>query len=128
MHVLASQCMRRWLCVTSTRRCHLLFRLGQSSRVEHKVCSNIFVILRLGEELIVKINSFIISIFSWMLSISNRMKVMVCYFVCEMKKYNMKNPFYSFSIWDYTSKNMSFYIHKSLSIFVCIYLISYFSH
>jgi hypothetical protein len=43
---------------------HLLCRVGKSSRVEHKVCSNIFVILRLGGKLIVKINPFIISIFS----------------------------------------------------------------
>jgi len=46
---------RRW---TST------WRLGQSSRVEHKVCNNIFVILRLGGKLIVKINPFIIYILS----------------------------------------------------------------
>jgi hypothetical protein len=46
------------------------------------------------------------------------MKVMVCYIVSEMKKYYMKKPFYTFSIWDYASKNMNFDIHKSLGVLV----------
>jgi hypothetical protein len=45
--------------------------------VKHKVCNNIFLIVRLGGELVVKINVFIISILSLidLLSISNTLEM-----------------------------------------------------
>ncbi len=46
-----SMCVLRY--VRSTWSVHLLLRLGKSLRVDCRFCSNICVILKLGEELVI---------------------------------------------------------------------------